>query len=451
MISRFRAELRIHASIRKKAFAVILLALCPTTSLRATPLEEGVAAAHSGEYARANQLLRPLADAGDARAQFNLGYVLVNGWGQSRDEAEGVRWYRKAADQGLPIAQHHLALAYAYGEGVGQNDADAVNWSERAADQGLTVAQFMLGLAYANGWGVDPDATTAFIWINLAMRNGGLRIAGLRANLASRLTDAQRIAAQKVIQSWRPKAENNLMATAEARPQDLLGTDPHGAFADPTSWPAAAVGAVTLATHGQIAHCTGTLVGPSLVLTAAHCLFLGHQLVPPGTVHFQAGLNKATPAEIGDAARLIVPRDFSGGEWTAELSSADWALIILKTPLSIKPIPVKVVRQNEIEAISKGGTASEIGYGAERLYSPSIQRGCHLSTTGDDRIFLFRCLLNFGYSGSAIMADVDGSAAVIGVVSAGSAAWLQGIACSARQFAQEVANLNRAKMSPDSD
>jgi uncharacterized protein len=51
------------------------------------PLDEGVAAAQKGDYARAVQLFRSLADHGDAGGQYNLGVMYQYGWGVPQDYA----------------------------------------------------------------------------------------------------------------------------------------------------------------------------------------------------------------------------------------------------------------------------------------------------------------------------------------------------------------------------
>ena len=70
----------------------------------------------------------------------------------------------------------------------------------------------------------------------------------------------------------------------------------YGEIADPSVWPISAVGVVTVALFGRKMYCTGTLVAPKLVLTAAHCLFNGRLLVNSGNVRFLAGVNKGAPA-----------------------------------------------------------------------------------------------------------------------------------------------------------
>jgi len=61
-----------------------------------------------GDYAAVRQLMRPLADAGNAKAQNYLGLLYDNGYGVPRDDARAVAWYRKAAEQGNAAAQYNL-------------------------------------------------------------------------------------------------------------------------------------------------------------------------------------------------------------------------------------------------------------------------------------------------------------------------------------------------------
>ena len=49
------------------------------------------------------------AEQGDAKAQFNLGFIYSNGKGVPKDYAEAVKWTRKAAEQGHAEAQRCLA------------------------------------------------------------------------------------------------------------------------------------------------------------------------------------------------------------------------------------------------------------------------------------------------------------------------------------------------------
>src|SRR5215470_14811921 len=61
----------------------------------------------------------------------------------------------------------------------------------------------------------------------------------------------------------------------------------------PDQWPWSSIGRINMASVTQRSMCTGTLVGPYTVVTAAHCLFDSrlHQWVKPNLVHFIAGLS----------------------------------------------------------------------------------------------------------------------------------------------------------------
>ncbi|MBM3522441.1 MAG: SEL1-like repeat protein, partial [Alphaproteobacteria bacterium] len=80
---------------------MLLLALAAAAApATAGPFEDGLEAASRGDYAEALKLWRPLAEQGNAYAQYNLGVMYDNGWGVAQDYAEAERWYRLAADQG---------------------------------------------------------------------------------------------------------------------------------------------------------------------------------------------------------------------------------------------------------------------------------------------------------------------------------------------------------------
>ncbi len=84
-------------------------------------------------YAAAAHLARPLAEHGDARAQFLLGLMYANGQGVPQDPGEAAKWYRLAADQGEADAQNQLAWLYATGDGVTRDDVAAHMWFNLAA------------------------------------------------------------------------------------------------------------------------------------------------------------------------------------------------------------------------------------------------------------------------------------------------------------------------------
>ena len=97
--------------------------------------QQGFEATERGDYQTAFKLWLPLAEQGDAKAQFNLGVMYGDGLGVKQDYFEEVNWYRKAAEQGHAKAQFNLGVMYANGRGVKQDDFEAVKWYRQAAEQ----------------------------------------------------------------------------------------------------------------------------------------------------------------------------------------------------------------------------------------------------------------------------------------------------------------------------
>jgi hypothetical protein len=94
-------------------------------------LAGGRAAIQAGEYPKAIQELQPLADKGDATAQYLLAEIYYGGHGGSLSEA--VKWMTASAEQGYAQAQARLGLMYATGKGVPLDNMTAYRWFVLAA------------------------------------------------------------------------------------------------------------------------------------------------------------------------------------------------------------------------------------------------------------------------------------------------------------------------------
>lgn len=106
------------------------------TPAMAQTYEEGREAQKRDDFAQAFAIFRPLAERGDARAQFNLGVLYDEGEGVAPDAAQAAYWYRKAAEQGHREAQFNLGQMYSVGHGLPRDPQQAYFWWILASTDG---------------------------------------------------------------------------------------------------------------------------------------------------------------------------------------------------------------------------------------------------------------------------------------------------------------------------
>jgi TPR repeat protein len=154
------------------ALLTLCLSLIYTTAASADDYELGRQALESGHSAQAIELWRPLAEAGDADAQFGLGILYNDAVGVEQDYAEANYWFLRAAEQGYAMAQFNLGNAYKKGTGMAIDPAMAVIWWRKAAEQDFAPAQFNLGSALLEGLGTPRDRAAGLSWHRRAAANG---------------------------------------------------------------------------------------------------------------------------------------------------------------------------------------------------------------------------------------------------------------------------------------
>lgn len=134
----------------------------------AMQLSSGIAAFEAKEFRRAWQLLQPLAEDGNADAQYRCGIMTQNGLGVVANPAAAVKMMRNAANQNLALAQHALGVMYVFGEGVAADAVEAIRLLELAGEAGLAGAWSTLGMIYNEGQGVPADKDRARLYYQKA-------------------------------------------------------------------------------------------------------------------------------------------------------------------------------------------------------------------------------------------------------------------------------------------
>ena len=88
-----------------------------------------------GDYAEAHRIWLPLAEEGDATAQYNIGVLYEYGLGVERVFSRAVRWYVRAAENGNADAQDKVGDLYAQGFWGEEYVSEAAIWHRLAAEQ----------------------------------------------------------------------------------------------------------------------------------------------------------------------------------------------------------------------------------------------------------------------------------------------------------------------------
>jgi len=111
----------------------------------ALDIEDAVHAMREGNFAEAYCILRPHADAGDAEAQYNVGWMYLNGYGLAINDSLALEWWQRAADQGHIDATFSMAMLYSLGEGQVKKNMDrAIDLYLVAAEDGHEDARLII-------------------------------------------------------------------------------------------------------------------------------------------------------------------------------------------------------------------------------------------------------------------------------------------------------------------
>jgi TPR repeat protein len=116
--------------------------------------------------------LATAAAAGEAEAQFGLGYRYLLGQDIVRDERRAYTLWRKSAGQGHAASFNNLGCLHATGRAIPLDDKTAFSCFQKAAALDNEIGQLNLGRMYLTGRGTPQNLTKARLWLKLAARHG---------------------------------------------------------------------------------------------------------------------------------------------------------------------------------------------------------------------------------------------------------------------------------------
>ncbi|NNG02666.1 MAG: trypsin-like serine protease [Inquilinus sp.] len=193
-------------------------------------------------------------------------------------------------------------------------------------------------------------------------------------------------------------------------------------FVDAQAYPWSAIGKVVFQSGG---HCTATIVGRRVLLTAAHCLFGGEQnaqIDPP--VAFYAGLDGDRHRAAAKVLRHFIAPGYDNRAHgrTDTIDGFDWAYLVVDRDIGSEAgiIEVMPVTPAELEAAVTRNwyTVYQAGYSSDSSDRLTVNVGCPIVSYFENHTIYHECDTLHGDSGSPIFVAENGRYRIIALESA---------------------------------
>ena len=211
-------------------------------------------------------------------------------------------------------------------------------------------------------------------------------------------------------------AQPVVIESARLAPPGIIGNDDREIL-DASEWPWTAIGRVNRLPGAGF--CTGTLIGRTTVLTAAHCLYDEdvRRFASPGDIHFLAGYRRGQFLAHSTARAFTIPDGFQAPQGRqGNTPAADWALIHLSTPIDMPTVGWISLTGTELLGRLRQGRLVQAGYSQDRAHILSVHNGCGADGIAlQGRVILHNCDATRGDSGSPLLLFEGAGVSIVGV------------------------------------
>ncbi len=167
------------------------------------------------------------------------------------------------------------------------------------------------------------------------------------------------------------------------------------------------------------AMCTGALVSPDLVLTAAHCLYDPHsgRRVDPNKIEFQAGLKRGKAVAVRGVKTAMQHPEYRHVRKGKAQGGHDLALLRLDKPIDKSA----VLPMAQDIRLGSGDTLGVLSYNIGNRNDPVLEYPCRVLATREQTLVM-SCDVDLGASGAPVLALRNGkNPSLVSVVSARAA------------------------------